>query len=157
MSPRISEPEHDPPALPTRRRARLPRQLSYPLGAKQISKVVDGIPQFDVLELSFARWYYTELFRKENKPVPVLSASYIRSDASPLQSKFDAERQDPGWRLTVRPVPNAEAAACRTLLLETGLPRARAWLVSSRSETWLRSSHEIEVSFAGDHLEFRED
>ena len=55
-----------PPIIPTRhRKDKVPKTHTYPLGAKMISEVLAGVPQFDQLTIDFGmsiRWQLSRTF-----------------------------------------------------------------------------------------------
>ena len=110
--------------------------LSYSLGAKNISDVLDGVPQFDSLSIVFSPGLDDNPHRVES-PFPVLRVNYSNSVPSYSSSNDSVERgfYDPTWGITVGAVPRALRHAVKTVLVAEALPRVRQWLVTKADAT----------------------
>jgi hypothetical protein len=111
------------PQIRTGLRAKLPRGLSHPVGAKAISRALHDCPMSDELWTSFGK-------RKLPIGSPVECAGF--DCAFSVYSRTFPE----GWILTVPAVPSDEKAFVRRFLISRGLPGVRDWLVRPRTKTW---------------------
>jgi hypothetical protein len=82
--------------IPTRRKLKISSSFSYPLGAASISTELAGVPQAQSLEIDFSPKY--ERVKTKSEPYSIFTISY-----SGTRSHRDA-----GWRIDIRPVPQAE-------------------------------------------------
>ena len=134
--------------IPTKLRWRISGELSFPLGAKQISEALAGVPQYAGLAVSFyPHWGETSAHIRaaldSGEPLRVMEARYrnVRPDRFASQVLMDEGWYDETWELAVYPVLRDRKAATGTLLLTTGLPKVRAWLETPRSDTWRNGHH----------------
>lgn len=142
--------------IPTRHKARLPKSLSWPLGAEAISAALADAPHVADLTLSFADspvWPASEFQRllRESRPYPLLVAQY-RPASKPGYGGMTAlvERGwfEAKWELQVNPVPRADRAAAAAALRETGLPAVAEWLRSSGRAGWEGRAHRLALVFS---------
>lgn len=152
--------------IPTRYKARLPRHLSYPLGAEAISEALAGAPHVEALSLTFSNepvWPAAEFRRLLGGRLPynVMAAEY-RPARKPGLSASSAMVQrgwyDETWELKVYPVLAELRHLANRLLHEEGLPAVVTWLQSSGRAGWAATSQRIELAFdsAGEALACRE-
>jgi hypothetical protein len=144
--------------IPTRSRWRISRDLAFPLGAKQISEALEGVPQYASLSIWFSCHYNLTTAARireilnSGAPLGVLEARYrhVRPGRSASRELIEMGWYEETWRLSVHPVPRERKFVTRTLLLTTGLPKIRAWLETPRPETWRDGNHYccLLVSFA---------
>jgi hypothetical protein len=142
--------------IPTRFKAKLPKGLSYPLGAEAISQTLAGAPHADELHLSFygqAVWPAAEFNRllREGLPYRILSAEYT----PPLMPRriapkrlVEVGRDQGSWYLTVYPLLCELRPAANHLLREQGLPAVTEWLRSSERSGWDSQQHRIDLVFS---------
>jgi hypothetical protein len=142
--------------IPTRYKARLPRHLSYPVGAESISEALAGIPHFESFSLRFsaeAVWPASEFRRLlvEQLPYCVMAAEH-RPRSKPGLGAADHMVQagwyDEKWELRVNPVLSRLRQTANQLLREVGMPAIAAWMNSSGQEGWRTRSHRIELVFS---------
>ncbi len=139
--------------LPTRHRKRLPRSLSYPLGAKAISEALAPVPQFGLLSITFT-WHDEGGIRLQAQSTKTLHVEYHRNDYSKL---YSAPRfRETTWKLAVHAVRAEDSAKVRSLLLGEGLAAVRAWLCAARTDTWLARSGWFTVLYDGEGLRYQE-
>jgi hypothetical protein len=154
--------------IPTRSKSKLPKALSYPLGAEAISRVLAGAPHADELSLSFhdqAVWPATEFNRlvREGLPYCILSAGYV--PPRKLSRSAPNTLAESGWyqghfSVTVYPVLRALRHPAGQLLRELGLPAVVEWLRSSGRPGWDTRQHRLNLVFGpadGTLLAARED
>ena len=141
--------------IPTAYKDRLPKHLSYPVHAGELSDALASVPLFGELSVSFHRHAGTRASGfdeavRSGKPYPILVAQYMRTPLGLSESNDYSSRgyYGPAWTLWVYPVPRAIAGTARAQLATQGLPAVRAWLNQKRSETWLDKSHEYVVRFS---------
>ena len=134
--------------IPTRSRRRISRDLAFPLGAKQISDALEGVPQYTSLTIWFSCHYNLKTAARireildSGEPLGVLEARYrhVPPGRSASRDLIEMGWYDETWELSVYPVPRERKSATRSLLLTMGLPKIRTWLETPRPETW-RSGH----------------
>jgi hypothetical protein len=124
--------EHTIGLIRTGLRDRLPRGLSYPTGAEQISHALSDVPQFAELWILF------------NKHQPGMGIDQPGGLVG-FQQVLAAHWHRGGWSLTVFAVQSEERSIVRGLLQAMGLPAVRAWLWEVRPETWFVGMRGFEV------------
>jgi hypothetical protein len=142
--------------IPTRSKAKLPKTLSYPLGAEAISEALAGAPHADELSLSFydrAVWPATEFnrFIREGLPYRILSAAYmppLKPGHSAPNTLVESGWYQGHWSITVYPVLRELRHAAGQLLRELGLPAVVRWLRSSGRAGWDTRQHSIGLVFS---------
>lgn len=134
--------------ISTRVKSRISKELSFPLGASQISEALEGVPQYAGLTVGFyPQWHQTPVQTKEvldgGEPLCVMEARYrnVRPGRSGSQEGVASGWYDETWELAVYPVPRDRRSSVKTLLLTIGLPAIRAWLEMSRADTWRNGHH----------------
>jgi hypothetical protein len=118
--------------IPTRSKKRLPRTLSYPVGAKAISEALVGVPQFDELTLVF--WFYNQQGSRPTfgGPFSVLEAEFL----GPLRS-FSASMDmiekgySPKWTIRIYAAPRPLRNLIQGKILGEALPSVRSWLIAN--------------------------
>jgi len=122
-------------------RNKLPKGLSYPLGAELISTLLANVPQYDELWISFSKsgWMSIEAIGGA-----LGAASYMLSFSASLYFI------SPSYRLRVPAVPSEYRQTIRVSLIEYGLPKVRAWLVAPRPQTWCSGDRCIDVGIVPD-------
>ncbi len=126
--------------IPTKCRVRLPRQLSYPLNATEVTAAVRDTPQLEQLGLSFSDCptvFASDFQRclRSGEPYRVLSVQYYNWSLA-------------YWAISVYPVPAAQRSLVNRLLADEGLPWVRQRLKVPRSETWLMQKHRCSILFS---------
>lgn len=101
--------------FPTSFKAKISKQLSFPVGAELISSGLSDVPQAHSLKIDFVGYYNTMLV---DKPFEILSVSY--SPSAPFE----------GWRVSVSPVPRESKHIVRETLRAEFFPRIRQWLIA---------------------------
>ena len=117
--------------VPTTNKHKLPRHLSYPLGAEALR----GVPHFDALALSYRDWPQGSAIRfqavlRDGTPYTVMDVAFSRrsTDLSAPQFQIDARWYDRKWTITVYPVLWEQRHPARAALLYHALPAAKQWL-----------------------------
>ncbi len=141
--------------IPTRHKAKLPRTLSYPIGAEAISAALAGVPRAGSFSLTFrdqAVWPASEFqrFLRERLPYTILAAEY-----RPAQKPgYGGDRRmaeagwfDQKWELRVCAVPRELRPLASRLLRDQGLPAVAEWLRSSERPGWEHHWQSIELVF----------
>ena len=142
--------------ITTRHKARLPKSLSWPLGAEAISTALENGPHTADLTLSFSAspvWPASEFQRllRESAPYPLLVVEY----KPPLKPGYygaaflvESGWYDAKWELWVNPAPREVRAAAGAALRETGLPMVAEWLRSSFRPGWEGRHHRLALVFS---------
>ena len=123
--------------IPTALKAKLPKIHAYPVGAKLVSEALFDLAQYQNLRIWFSRYPKSSL---------VMSVTYeIPADTSHLLCR--PRYLLPRWDIWVYAVPREISASVKSHLKSTGLASVREWLAMDRTETWLQSSHRIDLDF----------
>ena len=119
--------------LPTVYKKRLPRFLSYPLGAEKISEALVGLAEFASIGLEFSN--NSKRDHGTQKPYQVLQAGYRRIPVSFSEPRKFIEQgwNDPKWTVTVQAVPRELKHDIQVLLLKDGLPRVKDWFLANHT------------------------
>jgi hypothetical protein len=113
--------------------------------------VLEGVPQFGVLSLTFWCRNPAALLRVQpdaDRYLRVLEARFekISPGCTGSNAGVDAGWYSEKWALFVYPVPSEAKARVREGLLRTGLAGIRAWLVTPREQSWLYGRHSCVAS-----------
>ena len=137
--------------IPTSSKAKLPKTLSYPIGAAAISEALFGAPHSDKLCLSFEDaplWRASTFQRilKDGLPYRIMEARYH----APYQLGYSRARiLDAGhWLVHVYPVRRDLRSVAGALLRTQGLLMMVEWLRSSGQIGWLDRYHTLDLVFA---------
>jgi hypothetical protein len=135
------------PIIPTRYKSKIPYTLSYPIGAKAISDVLRGAPQF---EQSIVHSFSNQLARRHGTSTPyrVIGAHY----SGPIRAfsgsrTIEEQSQDPRWTITVHAVPRALRNEIQAKIIAEALPALRSWLVSNPHASDREGGHGIAFNF----------
>jgi hypothetical protein len=138
--------------IPTRSKSKLPKTLSYPLGAEEISQALAETPQVEEIRLSFhgLGWPASEFQRvlREGLPYGIMEAAYTppRSPGySGANFMVETGWYDAKWSLMVYPVLRERRRLAHGLLVEHGLPIVAEWLRDSNQAGWENCQHNIEL------------
>ena len=142
--------------IQTRHRSKLPKTLSWPVGAETVSAALNDAPHAADLTIQFfdSPVWPASAFQKllrQSLPYAILVAEYHpRSNPGYIgsASMVEAGLFDARWELRVNPVPRSLRAAAGALLRDQGLPAVADWLRSSRRAGWLGRYHRLEVVWA---------
>ena len=121
--------------FPTEHRGKHRKEVSYPLGAKDISLALHDVPQAPLIKLHFYSGNQQQILHKQPE-IFVLSATYYRrarTHNDGPESKFSGVL-DPRWAVAVGVVPSALRAVIRgqiTVLLST---EVRDWFLTRAQE-----------------------
>ncbi len=123
--------------IPTRYKARLFGNLSYPVGAEILSEGLQEVPQISGLSLSFtlpSLLHPTEM----NSPYRILVAEYNSHPVVLSSNKKFMEDgwYDENWGLTVFAVKRQVKPLVKKFLVHDGLPRVKKWLMAERTPVW---------------------
>jgi hypothetical protein len=142
--------------IPTRSKSKLPKVLSYPLGAEAISEALADAPHLGELSLSFydqAVWPSTEFNRLVRKGLPyrMLSAAFMpprKVSRSAPTTLVEGGWYQAHWSITVYPVLRELRHAAGQLLRGQGLPAVAEWLRSSERAGWDTRQHRLDLVFS---------
>ena len=132
-----------PIIIPTRYKAKISGELSFPIGAEKISAALASVPQLSKLVLQFGSDYkqktrsgrYTCLrvrYARLSLPVNPLSSSGI-----PLFNE---------WEIEVKPVPRTCRHRIQEHIVHVALPQIERWLLE-RSTLEQRGSDTLVLSY----------
>lgn len=136
--------------IPTRYKKLLPKEHSYPIGARDISDALENVPQLAELDLSF--YAFQRSNHDQRGHFLVLTAEYRHDHIGLSAAKFMIEDgwYKPQWHLVVYAVPREIRHAVNKSLVSAGLGVSAKWLSEARTDTWLDSSHRLEFEFHSD-------
>lgn len=144
--------------IPTTSRFKVPKYISYPIGAEILSAALVAVPQYGELQVTFffagAAPAVLES-AKRGAPVLVLSAEYAPWRRNP---EGGPPLHTPEWHLWVRPVPSVDKAGARGALIAGGMSKVSEWLSAPRSSTWRAERHalDLRMRFPECRIEFEE-
>ena len=136
-------------------KAKLPKHLSYPIGAKGLSEGLAGAPHVEAMTVSFhdhAVWPGSEFRRllRESVPYTILRAEFRparKPGYSGSLSLMDIGWYDETWQITVHPVLRDLRHVANGLLREQGLGWLAQWLQSSLAAGWSSQYKTCELIF----------
>jgi len=138
----------------TQFKAKLPKRLSYPLGAEAVSQALAGVPQFEQLRLRFRDHPGTSAMEfqqvlREGRPYVLLQAAFDRSSMhlSASNSMIADGWYDKKWRITVYPVLREHRHAARLALLRHALPAVKRWLAQPAAARWESGHRRLDFTF----------
>jgi hypothetical protein len=142
--------------VPTKFKSRLPKTLSWPVGAQDITTGLGDAPHVAECGLWFNEspvWRASEFRRtlREARPYPVLLVQYRAPIYVPYGRSHELEAlglYDADWQVHVNPVPREWRSSVRALLREQGLPTVAKWLRSFTGDGWQGRDHRLELVFA---------
>ena len=154
-----------PNVLHPRWRQKLPKQLSYPVGAELLSRELGTHPELPKLELHFSaspiasRSEFRQML--ENKlPYVVLRVQFVRWDKrlSYGDDQWIQEYLRGKWTVDVFPVLRSLKSQAKEMLISKALPQVAAWMTKPREPAWYYGRKEFAVVFQPEEadLEFRE-
>jgi hypothetical protein len=122
--------------IPTRFRSKLPKNLTYPIGAEAITAGLAGAPHLDAVQLKFYERPIEPASRfrqalKEQLPYPIVVAEYHPARTPGLSAAgfmIEAGWYNERWELTVYPVLREFRHVAIRLLLEWGFPALSRWM-----------------------------
>ena len=141
-----------PIIIPTRYKAKISHELSFPIGAEKISKALSDTPQIGELVLHFNsdRW----------RRVPHGRYSCIRVMHSSRRADMKDKRLDAAgvplfseWEIGVYPVPRTYRHRIQLYIVDCALPEMREWL-RKRAEIPLLGEESLKFFFDEERDEF---
>lgn len=120
--------------IPTSSKYKLPKHLSYPMGAEEISHHLEDAQQYDELSLCFlecSRVLMSNFVRdiKDKKNITIIKFCYRPSSSGPSVPRHDERnRHGEDWSIYVFPVPSQVRDDVRRQLTEVGMVKALQWL-----------------------------
>jgi hypothetical protein len=141
--------------IPTRYKSKLPRYLSYPIGAEALTEGLAHALHVELFKVVFyanARSRHSEFQQTltQKQPYSILIAEHKPSQKPGYcGAQFMIERgyYDEHWELTVYPVLRELRHMANGLLREQGLPLVVEWLRTSDRSGWRSSKQSIELIF----------
>src|SRR5262249_28408795 len=126
-----------------------------------LSPELAGVPQFGELSVHFGRHeiYRASEFerrRSDGEPYVVLSAQFIRREASASAPRKLTDFYQPHWEIAVYAVPSTRKKSSQTLIAQIALPKIRQWLSSAAPDTQFMRRFEALFSEPENSLSFRE-
>jgi len=112
--------------IPTRYRQPIGSHLSWPVGARELTKELSNIPQVKELQITFAGGGPKWPKGKEPTSSPIIEA---RFSYNVKQIQIIEELNLPKWSLTVYPVARSERAEVKKALVQTGFKMVADWLI----------------------------
>lgn len=131
----------------TASRAKIPRKLSYPVGAESISAALASVPQVVDIRLHFY-WGIPSVVQLRSGHYEFLRIEYLNdvrpSEAWPISSLY--KRPDPGrWDVVVQAVPRTLRHRIRQYVLHSALTQIAHWLNQRKAQT--QRGHDILAFF----------
>ncbi|MFL5243762.1 MAG: hypothetical protein ACJ8FY_16800 [Gemmataceae bacterium] len=117
-------------------RHKLPRGLSYAIGAEAISEALWACPRYEELWIAFG---------PRALPVHPAAEEYAMFG---LAFSVMCTNHPCGWYLRVPAVPSDQRAFVRRLMISAGLPNVRKWLCGAHPETWYEGWREFQIGYS---------
>lgn len=122
--------------IPTRNKSKLPKSMSYPLGAKEISEALAEVPQYNELSVTFIdrSTFWASKFNesiKNKEQIQVVEINYTRLKGGISTPKKWLEEGYPysGWNIKIYAVPKENRHQANAALKAIVLPRLKEWLI----------------------------
>jgi hypothetical protein len=111
--------------IPTRSKAKISHELSFPIGAEQISIALAAATQLPQLVIDFCSDRFNQV---RFGHYPFLSVMYSRREkpSNPISSSAVAFSNI--WEIVVRPVPRILRHRIQEYILDSALPQVKQWL-----------------------------
>jgi hypothetical protein len=149
--------EAQPVIIPTLSRSKIPRNLSYPIGAEAISEVLGPVPQFSDLKVIFFLSKFDVSVRSGRYAQPCyefIRVEYLKDakpgEKWPIKSPYGRPPRNQ-WEIVVQPVPRILRHRITKYTIESALPMIRDWLMD-RSQL-MQSGSELLAFFYDEGLE----
>ena len=149
----------------TQSRKKLRRGWSYAIGAEGLSRMLEGVPQFAELRLSFhdSEFIFTSARKRaiqDGEAITVLSVRYqhlvpgLTGSNQFIKDGWYSEL----WEVIVYAVPSINRKKVEDAILAAG-ERVRRWLITPRTDVWRYGRHEcsVRVRFSDGTVTFEED
>ena len=148
MPPQVIPDRVSPHIFPTRDRGKHGKSVSFPVGAKILSRALDSVPQHAPIGCHFT------VGDMERRPVKHLE-HVMHGVYSRHVRQFHHERSakihgvfDPNWAISVFAVPSPLRHSIRTLLITDALPNiVRPWLIANGDVTGRAGNRELMMMF----------
>lgn len=121
--------------IPTKYKNKIPKGFSFPIGAKDISESLQGIPQYNKFELTFhdrdTFWsskFHERIKGKDFITVIEISYSRYRANISTPKDWEESGYSNPNWVVRVYALPSEYRSNTKTQLLEIAMPLYKKWL-----------------------------
>jgi hypothetical protein len=139
------------PMIHTTSKDKLPKFLSYPIGAEILTDALSSSPQIEKLTVSlFTRYGSLQDKKYRTQPYPILRINYryLRSNRYTSNSFVESGYYDSeSWHITVVAIPAELKSQVRKLLLSEGLPQILSWLQAERTALWLEGHRQFVILF----------
>ncbi len=113
------------PIIQTLSKAKISRDLSYPIGAETISAAIESAQQFPQLKLQFYFWSDFRLRRGRYEFLRVEYRNNAPQSPTTFLYKRPAQYQ---WEIIVQPVPKIFRGKIKQYILDSGLALIKVWL-----------------------------
>lgn len=129
---------------------KIQKGLSYPFGAELISKKLEGIPQFDEIELCF--------YAREGNPLGyyVPDESFIKLKGAKIHnSKLRSFKEimiarwwDDYWSIAIFGIDSKSRNSAKFCLSALALPEIRLWLSEFHEDAWFDGKKRLYIGIA---------
>jgi hypothetical protein len=136
--------------IPTVYKAKISKQLSYPLGAELLSSLLKNTKYYDNFVLYFSDDpYYFEKKKflnivKEKKPYPILEINYsfiypgLTSSNNWIEEGFYNKEH---WDINIYPVARNVRHKVQKLIVDSAITGMIEWLNQEYDKTWFETRH----------------
>jgi hypothetical protein len=128
--------------IPTRRKSKIPKTLSYPIGAKAITAALAGVPQEELLGIEFWFWKFS-LWNRRGHQYEAGSQHRVITVSYSGQSRYF----DPRWTIEVEAVPRSLKHEIQGKILDEVLPKVKEWLTANAHSLDREGYHALTFSF----------
>ena len=123
-----------PDLIPTRFKAKIAHDWSYPIGAEVLSNALAEIPQYALINLDF----HSPHIKKGENTIPLIWVNYSNPRTTAMERN---------WSITVYSVPSSLRSEFRKRLIGEVLPCLRRWITAKRTPVWLGGNKGLHVVF----------
>lgn len=127
-------------------KSKTPKELTYSLGPKRISELLNGIGIYDDLNL----WFNKEEGGKIGLFVPGWTLRYLKGNSKELL-KYNTLISGnystllDKWSITLYAVKSENSKPTKDFLIEIGIPLLRKWFESEKSQTWFIGNRYFQI------------
>ena len=122
--------------IPTKYKSKISKGFSFPIGAKDISESLQGIPQYDKFVLTFhgrdtfwASKFNEKLKNKESITIIEINYSRIKATITTPKDWEETGYSSPKWSVRVYALPSEYRLNTKNQLTEEAMPAFKKWLI----------------------------
>ena len=120
--------------IPTIYKEKIPKMLSYPIGAEALSIALAGTPQIEHLSIYFYGDFKIDKTKEIKKTYSILEVEYTFDfpDRNAPNKWIASGYYSPKWKITVNAVPCELKSEVRNLLEIKAFPQLTKWMLDNQ-------------------------